>query len=169
MNFIVAVEENWGIGKNNDLLFRLPPDMAYFKEKTMGKVVVMGEATLKSLPGSKGLPGRTNVVLSDNPGFSCENVVLCRSMAELFDVLSNYNSEDIFVIGGASVYNQLMDCCDTAYITKVQRSVPHDVSIHSLDGRDGWQIKETSEMMDYKGLQFTFNVYQNTKVRAFAP
>ncbi len=165
MNFIVAVDKNWGIGKDGDLLFHLSPDMKYFREKTKGKVVVMGEATLRSLPGGKPLPGRTNIVLSDDEGFACEGAVLCRSMEQLFEAMGKYSSEDVFVIGGASVYNQLMDCCDTAYITKVQAEKEHDTAINPLDGRAGWRLAETSEPAAHEGIIFTFNVYKNDDVR----
>lgn len=166
MNFIVAVDEDWAIGKDGDLLFHISPDMKYFREKTKGKVVVMGEATLKSLPGGKPLAGRTNLVLSDDAAFTCEGVELCRSMEQLFEAMGKYESEDIFVIGGASVYNQLMDCCDTAYITKVKERAPHDAAINPLDGRAGWRIAETSQPLEHEGIEFTFNVYKNDSVKA---
>lgn len=165
MNFIVAVDQNWGIGKNGELLFRLPPDMKYFKEATMGKVVVMGEATLRSLPGGKPLSGRTNIVLSDDHKFFCDGAQMCRTMDELFDVLGQYHTNDVFIIGGASVYNQLMDCCDTAFITKVHTTADADVFIFPLDNRDGWTLKEASAPHEYKDLTFTFNVYANSNVK----
>jgi dihydrofolate reductase len=164
LNFIAALDENWGIGRAGDLLFHIPEDMKYFREKTMGKVVVMGEATLRSLPGGKPLPGRTNIVLSDDVSFGCKGAALCRTMDELFDMLGRYDSRDVFVIGGASVYNQLMDCCDTAYITKVAASVPADVSINPLDGREGWALESRSAPHSHKGLAFTFCVYRNAKI-----
>ncbi len=165
MNFIVAVDENWGIGKAGDLLFHISQDMKYFREKTKGKVVVMGEATLRSLPGGKPLAGRTNIVLSDDESFACEGVELCRSMEQLFAAIEKHRSDDVFVIGGASVYNQLMDCCDTAYITKVKASAEHDTAINPLDGRAGWRLCESSEPMEQEGLVFTFNVYKNDSVK----
>ena len=163
MNFIVAVDKNWNIGKDNKLLFDIPQDMKYFREKTMGKVVVMGEATLKSLPGGKPLKGRTNIVLSDDKSFTVDGAVMVRTMYELFREIEKHPGEDVFVIGGASVYNQLMDSCDTAYITKVDKIVPADVSINALDGRENWRLLETSDTQSHEGLEFTFNVYKNNK------
>jgi len=165
MNFIVAVDENWNIGKDNGLLFHIPEDMRFFREKTTGRVVVMGEATLRSLPGGRPLPGRTNIVLSDDPGFDAEGAAVVRSMDELFGEIAKYPSEDVFIIGGASVYDQLMDHCDTAYITKVSASVPADKSISSLDGRDGWAVVSQSDKKDHEGLEFVFTTYRNSNVK----
>ncbi|MDL2236648.1 dihydrofolate reductase [Christensenellaceae bacterium OttesenSCG-928-K19] len=168
MNFIVAVDENWGIGKDNALLFHLPEDLKYFKEKTSGKVVVMGEATLKSLPGSKPLPSRTNIVLSDDPAFFVEGAVMVRTMDALAEELKQYKDDDIFVIGGASVYNQLMDSCKRAYITKVKSSADADKSIYCLDGRQGWMLVEESAVQEQNGLEFVFTVYENNDVKPMA-
>ena len=115
MNFIVAVSKDFAIGYKNRLLFNLPSDLVYFKNQTMGKVVVMGEKTYRSLP-KRPLPGRINVVLSDNPNFEAEGATVVHTLDELFKKLDNYESEDIFVCGGASIYNLLMDYCDKAYI-----------------------------------------------------
>ena len=114
MNLIVAVTRDWAIGKNNDLLFHLPTDLAYFKMQTIGKVAVMGERTYLSLP-KRPLPKRTNIVLSDKKDFVAEGAIVVHSLQELFDELGKYNTNDIFVCGGASIYNLLMDYCDTAY------------------------------------------------------
>ncbi len=165
MNFIVAVDEDWNIGKDNDLLFHIPADMQYFKEKTMGKVVVMGEATLKSLPGGKPLPGRTNIVLSDDPAFDVQGAAVVRNMDALRQEVGKYPSDDVFVIGGASVYNQLMDACGRAYITKVKAVAPADKRINSLDGRDGWAVAHQSGVQSHDGLEFVFTIYENSNVK----
>jgi len=165
MNFIVAVDEDWNIGKDNGLLFHIPEDMKHFRAKTMGKAVVMGEATLRSLPGGKPLSGRTNIVLSDDPSFNAEGAAVVRSMSGLFREIEKYKSEDVFVIGGASVYNQLMDYCGAAYITKVMAKAPADKSINSLDGRDGWTLEESSDIKEHDGLKFVFAKYRNHKVK----
>ena len=92
MKAIVCVDKNWGIGKNNDLLFHFKEDMRHFKEYTLGNVVVMGSNTLISFPDSKPLPGRTNIVLW--PGGSRKDVVVCQSLDEIFDTLKNYDDEN---------------------------------------------------------------------------
>ncbi len=104
-------------------------------------------------------------MLSDDPGFVAEGAAVVHSMDELFGEIAKYPSEDVFIIGGASVYDQLMDHCDTAYITKVSASVPADKSINSLDGRDGWAVVSQSEKKDHEGLEFVFTTYRNSNVK----
>ncbi len=169
MNFIVSVDQNWGIGREGDLLFHVSEDMKYFRETTVGKVVVMGDVTLKSLPGGNPLKNRTNIVLSNDPDFTAEGVVICRSMDELFDTLKQFPPDDVFVIGGASIYNQLMDYCAYAYITKFERDGKADKFINRLDGRDGWELEKTSERYEHEGLFFTFHVYKNSDVNRYQP
>lgn len=164
MNFIVAVTEDYAIGKDNDLLFHLPTDLAYFKEKTLGKVVIMGERTYHSLP-RKPLPKRTNVVLSDNPNFIEEGIIIVRNIQELFEIVKKYNKEDVFVCGGASVYNLLMDYCEKAYITKVQIVVPADTYINNIEKKGTWKETYSSEELEENGLRFTFKIFENQKVK----
>lgn len=165
MNLIVAVDQNWGIGYQNDLLFHIPEDMRFFKEHTMGKTVVMGERTLKSLPGGKPLAGRVNIVLSDDPAFCVQDVTVVRSLPELFCALRAYEEEDIFVIGGGMVYRTLLPYCTRAYITKVQASKQHDTAIPNLDALSAWQIEQCSEPHEHQGLCFRFVTYRNTQIK----
>jgi len=115
MQAIVAVSENWGIGKDNELLFRISADLKRFKALTAGHTVVMGRSTLESLPGGKGLPGRRNIVLTSDPHYTAENAeVVHNSAAAVFAA-----GADAFVIGGATVYRQFLSLCDRVYVTKV--------------------------------------------------
>ena len=164
MNFIVAADEKWGIGKDNGLLFRIPGDLKYFKQKTSNKIVVMGEATLKSLPGGKPLSGRTNIVLSDDPAFRPEDVILARTASALFAELEKYPDDDIFIIGGASVYNQFMDYCKFGYVTKINARAAADKFLNSLDNRDGWRLKEQSSPFSHGEISYRFTVYENSNV-----
>lgn len=159
MNLIVAVSLDYAIGKNNKLLFRLPTDMAFFKEKTMGKVVVMGEKTYLSLP-KRPLLNRINIVLSDNPNFVADGAIVVHTLDDLFKELKKYRSEDIFVCGGASIYNLLMNYCDTAYVTKVEKIVDADTYIDDIEKR-GFVLKEVSPQIEENDLTFTFQTYQN--------
>ncbi|HBU13285.1 MAG TPA: hypothetical protein DEB31_11390 [Clostridiales bacterium] len=165
MNLIAAVDENWGIGKDGGLLFHIPEDRKYFKEKTIGKVVVMGRGTFASLPGGRPLLGRTNIVLSADPSFRPEGVILARSIGGLKRMLQEYDSNTVFVIGGASLYNRLLESCRYAYITKVECGANADRFMHTLDGRAGWRLIERSAPGNYNGLAFTFNVYENSDVK----
>ena len=106
MQAIVAVDKKWGIGKKNDLLFHLKEDMKFFREKTTGKVVVMGSNTLKSFPGGNPLKNRTNIVLFPG-GEKRDDCIVVDSLNELSSVLKNYNTDDVFIIGGAMFYKTM--------------------------------------------------------------
>ncbi|MBW9158291.1 dihydrofolate reductase [Clostridium sp. FP2] len=160
MNLIAAVDLNWGIGYNTKLLVKIPEDMKYFKEKTIGKVIVMGRNTLESLPDKKPLEQRVNIVLTKNRSYNCEGVILCYSLEELFKELKKYNEEDIFIIGGQSIYAQLMPHCDKAYITKIYKEYVHNKVLANLDNDNQWQKNSTSEKQQFKeDIYYTFNTY----------
>lgn len=160
MNLIAAVDLNWGIGYNCELLERIPEDMKYFKEKTMGKVIVMGRTTLESLPNKRPLEHRINIVLTKNKNYTCEGVTFCYSLEELFKELKKYNEEDIFIIGGESIYSQLISHCNKAYITKIYKRYMHDKVLMNLDNCKQWEKVLTSEKREFKeNIQYTFNTY----------
>ena len=119
MKLIVAVDKEWNIGNNGNLLFRLPLDMKFFRTQTTDKIVVMGRKTLESFPNSKPLKNRVNIVLSRNKDYTVEGAQVVSDTAELQELLKEYNSDDVYVIGGESVYGLLMPMCDTAIITHV--------------------------------------------------
>ena len=118
MNLIVAVDSNWAIGKENKLLVSIPQDMKFFRETTKGKVVAMGRKTLESFPGGQPLKNRVNVVLTTDKNYKVKDTVIVHTIEEMVDELKKYDSEDIFVIGGESIYRQLLPYCTKAYITK---------------------------------------------------
>ncbi len=165
MNLIVAVSKNYGIGKENKLLFHLPSDMAFFKEKTMGKVVVMGEKTYLSLP-KRPLKNRTNVVLSNNPFFEAPGAIVVHNLEELFLNLKNYDTEDVFVCGGASVYNLLMDYCRVAYVTVVDEIVPADTYIDDVE-KHGFKLEKSSAEITENNHKLRFNTYLNNNPKQF--
>lgn len=161
MKTIVCVDENWGIGSNNDLLYHLPADMKFFREHTTGNVVVMGMATVLSLPGGKPLPKRTTVALSDDLSWNPEGVIVCRSMDELKEKLSEFDSDSIYVCGGASVYAQLIDLCDEALITKVKAGdKAAEKYFPNLDEKPEWTMVYESEEMEHEGVKFSFTTYR---------
>lgn len=164
MNLIVAVTEDYAIGKNNDLLFHLPKDLEFFKQTTLNKIVIMGERTYYSLP-RRPLPKRINIVLSDNPNFNEEGIIIVRSLKDLLEEIKKYPQENVFVCGGASVYNLLMDYCKTAYITKVRTRVPADTFINNIEKKENWERVYESEIIEDNGLTFTFQTYKNNKVK----
>lgn len=166
MKLIVAVDKKWGIGKANGLLFRLPADMKFFREMTDGKTVVMGLNTLRSFPNGAPLKNRLNIVLSDEELESAEGLVVCRSFAELGEELKRHASEDIFVIGGGTVYRQLCDICSEAYITKVDADGEATVFFPCLDEKSNWQCESISEPVETNGYTIRFCTYKNREVKA---
>ena len=121
MKLVVAVDNNWGIGKNGDLLARVKNDLRYFRDLTKGKTVVLGSTTLATFPNGQPLKNRTNIVLSRREDYNPEGAVMARSLHQLGEILKDYDKDDVVVIGGASVYDQLLRYCDTAYITKFKK------------------------------------------------
>lgn len=161
MKTIVCVDNNWGIGSNNDLLYHLPADMRFFKEQTTGNVVIMGMATVLSLPGGQPLKDRMTIALSDDPEWRPEGATVCGSIPELLEAASVYDSDRVFVCGGASVYAQLLDYCDTALVTKVNAGDKEaEKFFPNLDEKPEWFVESESEPMEHKGIEFRFVTYK---------
>lgn len=160
MNIIVAVDKNWGIGYGNKLLVSIPEDMKFFRETTTGKVVVMGRKTLESFPGGRPLKNRTNIVLTKNRDYSVKDAIVVHSMEELHMELEKYSSEDIYVIGGASIYQALLDDCDTAYITKIDYAYMADTYFPNLDEKPEWKVVSDSDEQTYFDLEYRFYKYR---------
>lgn len=160
MDLIVAADREWGIGKDGGLLAHLPSDMKYFREHTEGKAVVMGRKTLESLPGKKGLPKRDNYVLTTNPDFEAEGCTAVHSEEELWDVLSKYEPEDVFLIGGASLYNWFYPMCDRLYVTKMDAVLGADTFIANFDEDPDFEIVSESEPITENGITYRFAVYE---------
>ena len=163
MNLIAAVDRNWAIGKAGRELVNIPEDKKFFREETTGKVIVMGRKTFESLPGAMALAGRTNIVLSENPGFAPNNTIVCRSFEETKEELAKYPTEDIYIIGGGSIYKQFLSLCDTAHITKVDYKYDADTYFPNLDKLSEWEIKETSEEKTYFDMIYEFVRYSRKK------
>lgn len=163
MNLIVAVDKNWAIGCNNELLVNIPADMKFFRQTTTGKVVVMGRKTLESFPNGMPLKNRTNIVLTANQNYKAEGAVIVHSMEELLEELKKYNSEDIYVIGGDSIYRQMLPYCDLAHVTKIDHAYQADAFFPNLDEKPQWQIIDDSEEQTYFDLEYQFLLYQQKK------
>lgn len=160
MNLIVAVDKNWGIGRDNGLLAHLPGDMAYFKATTTGKTVVMGRKTLESMPGKRGLPNRTNYVLTSNADYEAERCEVVHSDEELMEALASLEPDDVFLIGGATLYNKYYKLCDKLYITKMDADLNADTSIVNIDEEGGFEVVSESEPMTENGVTYRFLVYE---------
>lgn len=163
MNLIAAVDENWAIGKNNQLLVRIPADQKFFREMTTGKVVVMGRKTLESFPNGQPLKNRTNIVLTHNKDYAVKDAVVVHSMDELHEELKKYDSNDVFVIGGEKIYEQLLDECDVAHITKIDFAYDADAYFPNLDQNPDWEITGDSEEQTYFDLEYYFYRYEKKK------
>lgn len=163
MNLIAAVDENWAIGKNNQLLVRIPADQKFFREMTTGRVVVMGRKTLESFPNGQPLKNRTNIVLTHNKDYAVKDAVVVHSMDELHEELKKYDSDDVFVIGGEKIYEQLLDECDVAHITKIDFAYDADAYFPNLDQNPDWELTGDSEEQTYFDLEYYFYRYEKKK------
>ena len=167
MNFIVAVDQNYAIGYKNQLLFSLKQDLQYFKQTTINKVVIMGDTTFYSLPGSKALKNRTNIVLTLNPDFNEPDTIVAHNFKELAEIIKDYDPDDGFVTGGASVYTQLIPYCKKGYITKIKGSKEADRYLPNLDLMDNWDLVSISPTQEEDGVQFNFCIYENDSPKPF--
>ena len=160
MNLIVAADENWGIGKDGGLLTHLPGDLKYFKEKTTGKVVVMGRATLESLPGGKPLPQRTNIILTRDASFQKEGCIIVHSMQQLLTECAKYDPQDVMIIGGEQIYMQLIRQCERLFITKIFASFDADKHIMNVDKMQSFVLACESDVMEENGICYQFLEYR---------
>ncbi len=160
MKAILAADKNWGIGYNNHLLVSIPSDMKFFRQTTTGKVVVMGRKTLEIFPNGMPLKNRTNIVLSGNQNYQVKDAVVVHSEDELMEELEKYDTDDIFVIGGESVYRMMLPHCDTVYVTKIDRAFQADTFFPDLDEMDEWVMTEESEEQTCFDLEFCFTKYE---------
>lgn len=156
ISIIVAVSEDWGIGKDNDLLWHISDDLKRFKRLTIGNAVIMGKRTWESLP-RKPLTGRKNIVLTDLPGECIEGALTAYSVE---DALSKCTSgEEVFIIGGGSVYRQFLPLADRLYITHVHRNANADVFFPKIDMRS-WKVIEKEEYREGSDIPYTYVVYE---------
>ncbi|MBQ3234867.1 MAG: dihydrofolate reductase [Clostridia bacterium] len=166
MKSIVAVDKKWGIGKNNDLLFSLKEDMKFFREKTNGKVVCMGYNTLLSFPGSKPLKNRTNIVLAP-AGVTRDDCTVVYTLEELSKELSKYDTNEVFVIGGAMFYKTMVDYCSEIFVTKVDADGDATVFYPNLDEKSNFEMAYSSEPIEDNGYTIRFTTYKNNDVKPF--
>lgn len=161
MIMIVAADEKWGIGKNGDLLTPLPEDMKFFREKTRDSVVILGRKNLESFPDGKPLKNRVNIVISRQENIPVEGIVKVSSVEEAAEEAKKYEGKNVFVIGGGTIYRQMLKYCDTAYITKIEKIFDDaDTFIDNLDELDEWKIVEKSDIKEYNGTKFSFVTYK---------
>lgn len=161
MKAIVAVDLNWGIGCGGKLLQSIPEDMKFFKEKTIGNVVVMGRETFESLPGKNPLKDRINIVLSRSESFNDDRLIICNSIDETLKELQKYENDKIFIIGGESVYKQFLPYCDELYVTKIHNKYEADRFFPNIDIMSNWDLVKESEVKEYNNVRYVFSTYIN--------
>ena len=157
---IVHADKEWGIGKGNDMMFSLPKDMKFFRESTLGHIVVMGGNTLRSFPNQKPLKNRVNIVLSR--GQVRDDCIIVRSYEALFAELKKRENEEIFVIGGGEIYKTLLPYCHEALVTKVDAVGGAEVFFPDLDKDENFTLVYESEPIDDNGLTIRFTTYRNS-------
>ena len=184
MNLIVAVDENWAIGRNGDLLVHMKEDMKFFRATTKDHVVLMGRKTLDSFPGGNPLKNRTNIVLTANPAFEREGVTVVHSIEEMLEsqvnlqlwvkvkkdwrdsdyLLKKYPAEELYVIGGGHVYKELLPYCTKAYITHVHKAFDDaDTWFPNLAADKEWKLTETGATFSQDDFTYTFTTYERVK------
>lgn len=157
ISIIVAISDDNGIGRNNDLLWNIPEDLKRFKRLTMGKMIIMGKKTWESLP-KKPLPGRTNVVITDVPGEKIENAVMAYSIEEAASKCTG--NDEAFIIGGGSIYRQFLPLADRLYITHVHKTTPADIYFPRID-KNLWKIVSSEEYTATENTPaYTYVIYE---------
>lgn len=160
MNLIVAVDENWAIGNKNELLVRIPADHKFFREETTGKVVVLGRKTLETFPQGMPLKNRTNIIMSTNQNYKVKDAIVVHSVEELLEELKKYNDEDVYIIGGDSIYKQMLPYCNVAHVTKIDHAYEADAYFPNLDKMPEWEITADSDEQVYFDLTYHFLKYE---------
>lgn len=163
MNIYVTVDANWSIGNNEQLLVRIPRDHKLFLEETAGKVVIMGRKALQTMPQGLPLQGRTNIVLSQNKGLQIKGAIVVHSLKELFDELEQYPTEDVYVVGGESIYAQLLPYCDVVHVTKMDHVYAANKSFPNLEKDASWRLIADSDEQTYFDIAYEFLKYERVK------
>ena len=157
MELIVAVYDDWGIGKDGTQPVALSADRKFFRETTRGAMVIVGRRTVADFPGEKPLPGRVNVMLTRNkvekPGFT-----VVSSPEEAAQIAKT--ADRAMVIGGGSIYRQMLPLCDTAYVTKVHALVESDTYFPNLDEDDAWFMAEVLQSGEEDGISYEMCLYK---------
>ena len=163
MNIIVAVDKNWGIGNRGELLVSIPKDQKMFRQETTGKVVVLGRKTLDTFPQKQPLPNRTNIILTHDTNYQVKGATVVHSVEELLAELKKYPSEDVYIIGGESIYQQMLPYCDTAHVTQIDHEYQADAFFPNLDEDPAWEMTAEGEEETYFDLEYRFVRYNRKK------
>ncbi len=162
MNLIVAVDNNWGIGYNNNLLVSIPADKKFFKNMTIGKTIIMGRKTLESFPGGAPLAGRNNIVITSKKNYNAKGAYVVHDIDEAIKRAHELSADDdIFVVGGGRVYADMLDMCKKAYITKVDYTYSADTFFPNIEKKEHWKLESESEEQTCFDIVYSFCTYTN--------
>lgn len=159
ITMLVAVDKNWAIGNKGDLLIKIPEDIKFFKEITIGNVVIMGRKTLESLPQKKPLKDRVNIVVTQNTDYQPEGVIITKSVEEAVEKAKEFTGKEIYHIGGGKLFHSMMEYCDAAYVTYIDAEHEADTYFPNLDNMPEWVLECESEEKNYEGLKYWFRKY----------
>lgn len=160
MNQIVAVDRNWAIGKDGGLLVSIPEDMKFFRTMTKGKTVIMGRKTLESFPGGNPLKGRRNIVLTRQTACDLKGAERAASVDDALAMVRDEEPDNIFVIGGSTIYEAFLSYCDTCYVTRIDHEFEADTWYPNLDADPEWEIAAESETKTAGEMTFRFVTYR---------
>ncbi len=163
MNMIVAVDSNWAIGCKNQLLISIPADHKMFRKETLGKVVVLGRKTLETFPNGLPLSQRTNIILSSNNDYKVKDATVVHGIEELLEELKQYDTNDVYIIGGETVYRQMLPYVDTVHVTKIDREYEADAFFPNLDKMPDFKITAVSDEQVYFDTTYAFKKYERQK------
>lgn len=155
---IVAVDNNWGIGFNGELLEHIPEDLKMFKQLTIGHTVIMGRKTWNSLPNAP-LPKRSNIVISNAKSLIMDKNTLRLNLEDVIEFLE-YTNDEVFIIGGGTIYKELLPFCSRVYVTKIFKDYPDvDTYFPNLDELEDWTSAACTDIRQYKDLTYQFWQY----------
>lgn len=163
MNLIVAVDKNWAIGYQNQLLVRIPADQRFFREETTGNYVIMGRKTLESFPGGQPLKNRTNIVITKKKDYKVDGAIVVHSIEEALEQVKDVPEEKVYVIGGETIYQQMLPYCNVAHVTKIDYAYDADAHFPNLDEMPEWEVVGESEEQTYYDLEYVFLLYKKIR------
>ena len=161
MRAIAAISRNLGIGRDNDLLFHIPEDLAFFRAQTAGQTIIIGRKNLESFPGGRPLPNRRHLVLTTQKAYSAEGIECFHSVHELLLTLRNLPADCLWVCGGGIVYRELLPYCEEALVTIVDAAPEATVFFPDLAAEEGWELTKEGEWKVWEGLRYRFCTYTN--------
>ena len=159
MEIIVAADKNWAIGRGGQLLVEIPEERKLLREETAGETIIMGRKTLEALPGGQPLQGRRNIVLSSDSGYTVKGASVCHTLKEALELAENGSTERVFVIGGESMYRQLLPHCNAVHAARIDYEYEADAYFPNLDHDPDWRMVVESEEKTYFDICYTFQMY----------